>query len=64
MNSSFIQALRNLAQQLPAMSENGREIALVKSAIVIQKIHLTHFDQSLGKILLIKSVGLFNAAIV
>ena len=63
INRSFSQILRNLAQQLQANCENGREIDPAKSAAASHKIGLTHFEQSLDKISLVKSVGLLNAAI-
>ena len=63
MNRSFEQTLKNLAQQLQAVCENGREIDPVQSAVIIHEIGLTHFEQSPDKISLIKSIGLLNAAI-
>ena len=66
MNSSDNQdKIRDLALQLKSTcDENGQETNFSKSAEIIYKLGLVHFDQRPDKMSLIKCVGLLNAAIV
>ena len=64
MNKPVDSEINNLALQLKEIcDENGREIGCAASAELIYQIGLVYKEESSDKILLIKSVGLLNAAI-